>query len=272
MRKLILAAFVCLLPHALHAQGGSPRSANSATGKTPASQTRTRSPELDEADALSASVVRLYGERRYQEALPAAQRALALREKVLTDEDPAVGSALHNLVALYIALGDADKAEPLCERILARREQVGAPTSRATMNALVAYACIFSAKRKLRVGNGKSLSERINRVLLQDAIVAAGLKPPADLDGVGTRISAPQPDYPAEAKGRWLQGSVFILLNVDETGAVASIEPLACNPALKPLAEAAAEAARKSQFTPVSIAGKSIKRQWLALYNFVLEG
>jgi len=242
------------------------------TGATTPSLTQTRSPELDEADKLNASVVQLYREGRYEEALPGAHRALALREKVLKDEDPAVGAALHNLLSLYIALGDADKAESLCERILARREQAGAPSSKATLSALSAYACILSAKGRLRVGNGKSLSDRINRVLLQDAIVAAGLKPPADLDGIGTRTSSPRPSYPAEAKSRLMQGSVFVVLNIDERGMVESAEPLACGPALKPLGEAAAEAARRSKFAPVSIAGKPIKRQWYALYNFVLGG
>jgi tetratricopeptide (TPR) repeat protein len=227
--------------------------------------------ELQEADKLSASVVQLHAAGKYKEALPAAQRALALREKVLKDEDPLVGAALNNLLALHLALGDADKAEPLCERILARREQGRAPTSKATMSALTAYGCILTAKGRLRVGNGLTLSERINKVLLQDAIVAAGLTPPANLEGLGARISSPPPRYPEEARSYRLQGSVFVVLDIDGAGKVTAAEPLPCGVALKSLAEAGAEAARRSSFSPVEIAGKPISRKAFAVYNFVLR-
>jgi TonB family protein len=266
MKQLILAAFVCLLPHAAHAQAASPTPTavqDKATSPQPA--------ELQEADKLSASVVQLYAAGKYKEGLPAAQRALALREKVLKDEDPLIGAALGNLLVLYLALGDADKAEPLCERILARRERGGAPTSTATMNALNAYGCILTAKGRLRVGNGLTLSERINKILLQDAIVAAGLTPPANLEGVGKRISSPPPRYPGEAKSLRMQGSVFVVLEIDGAGKVTSAEPLPCGNALKMLAEAASEAARRSSFTPVEIAGKPVSRKAFAVYNFVLQ-
>jgi TonB family protein len=274
MNKLILAAFVCLLPHALHAQEATRNPNPTGAAAVVAVQNKSTSPqpaELQEADKLSASVVQLYAAGNYKEALPSAQRALALREKVLKDEDPLVGAALTNLLALYLALGDADKAEPLCERILVRRERGRAPTAKATMDALTAYGCILSAKGRLRVGNGLTLSERINKVLLQDAIVAAGLTPPANLEGMGARISSPPPRYPDEALGRRLQGSVFVVLDIDGAGKVTSAEPLPCVGALKPLAEAATEAARRSSFAPVEIAGKLIQRKAFSVYNFVLR-
>lgn len=186
IEKLLLAAFFCLLPHAPRAQAAalSPAIATPTQDK-PATQ---RPAELLEADKLSASVVQLYAAGSYKEALPLAQRALALREKVLKDEDPLIGAALHNLVALYLTLGDAGKAEPLCERILVRREQGRPPTSKATMDALTAYACILSAKGRIRAANRLTLYERINKIFLQDAIAAAGLTPPANLEEMGARI------------------------------------------------------------------------------------
>lgn len=270
MNKLILAAFVCLLPHALHAQ---------TPGATPAppavpvrdKSTPSQASELQEADELSASAARLYAAGNYRKALPAAERALALREKVLTDADPLVGVALHNLATLYIALGDAGKAEPLCERILVRREGGQPPSSEATMNALMAYACIVSARGRIRVTDKPPLTERINKILLQDAITAAGLTLPASLEGVGAQISKPQPKYPVEAKSRRLQGPVFIVLDIDATGKVLSAEPLPCVPGLKVLSEVAAEAARRSSFAPASIAGLPIRRKAFAIYNFVLR-
>jgi TonB family protein len=271
MKRLILAAFVCLLPHTLHAQAAGPTPAASSVAVQDKATSPPQTAELQEADKLSASVVQLHAAGKYKEALPAAQRALALREKVLKDEDPLIDAALSNLLALYLALGDADKAEPLCERILVRRERGRAPTSKATLSALTAYGCILSAKGRLRVGNGLKLSERINKVLLQDAIVAAGLTPPASLEGVGARISSPPPRYPEEALGRRLQGSVFVVVDIDGAGKVTSAEPLPCGTVLKLLAEAASEAAHRSTFTPVEIAGKPISRKAFAIYNFVLQ-
>jgi TonB family protein len=276
MNKLILAAFICLLPHALRAQAAavSPTPAAAAASAI-AVQDKSTPPlqreELREADKLNESVAQLYAAGKYKEALPLAQRALALREKVLPDEDVSVGAALNNLVALYFALGDADKAEPLCERILVRREQGRPPTTRATLNAITVYGCILSAKGRIRVGNGLTLSERINKILLQDAIFAAGLTPPASLEGIGARISSPQPRYPGEAKSRRMQGGVFVVLNIDGAGKVTSAEPLACGTGLKLLADAATEAARGSSFTPVTIAGKPIGRKAYVIYNFALR-
>jgi TonB family protein len=274
MNKLILAtALACLFPSALRAQAATtpaptPNGSVNVQDKSTAPQPQA---ELQEADKLSASLIELYAAGDYKKALPLAQRALALREKVLKDEDPLVGVALNNLVALYIALGDADKAEPLCERILVRRERSSPPTSKATMHALTAYACILSAKGRLRVGNGLTLSERINKILLQDAIVAAGLTPPANLAELVARISAPPPSYPGEAKSRRLQGSVFVVLEIDGAGKVTSAEPLACGAASKLLAEAAAEGARGARYPPVAIEGKPISRKAFAVYNFVLR-
>ncbi|HEX8128576.1 MAG TPA: tetratricopeptide repeat protein [Pyrinomonadaceae bacterium] len=270
MKKLILAALICLLPQALRAQTPSPTPA-AAVPVQDKSAPQQQPAELREADNLSASVAQLYAERSYKEALPLAQRALALREKVLKDEDPLVGVALHNLAALYIALGDAGKAEPLCERILVRREQGQPPTSKATLNALTAYACIVSARGRIQVKNKPPLNERISQILLQDAIAAAGLKPPANLEEVGKRISSPPPQYPGEAKSFRLQGSVFVVLDIDGAGQVLSAEPLPCGDRLKVLAEAGAEAARRSTFALVSIAGRPIRRKAFVVYNFVLR-
>lgn len=270
LNKLFLAAFLCLLSHALHAQTHA--QAPAASGASARDNSASSRPsELQEADQLSASVAQLYAAGKYKEALPLAERALALREKVLQDEDSLVGVALHQLALLYIARGDAGKAEPLCERILARRERGQPPTSAATLNALAAYACIVSARGRIQVRDKPPLSERINNILLQDAIAAAGLQPPASLEGVGAQISKPPPQYPGEAKSRRLQGSVFVVLEIDEAGRVLSAEPLPCVPGLKVLGEAASEAARRSSFAPVSIAGRPIRRKAFATYNFVLR-
>src|SRR4028119_444269 len=113
MKKLILTLFVCLIPHASYAQTVSPT--------PPAPVQNGATSQVEEAAKLSASVTQLYAARNYKEALPLAERVLALLEKGSTEEDPLVGNALNNLAVLYLELKDSKKAQPILERILTRR-------------------------------------------------------------------------------------------------------------------------------------------------------
>jgi CHAT domain-containing protein/Tfp pilus assembly protein PilF len=74
---------------------------------------------LEEAKQLSRQVAKLFGEGRYDEALPLAERSLAIREKALGAEHPDVASSLNSLAALYKTKGDSARAEPLYQRALA---------------------------------------------------------------------------------------------------------------------------------------------------------
>jgi hypothetical protein len=75
---LIFAAFLCLLSHALRAHAHVQTPAVSGAN-TRDKFTSSRPSELQEADHLSASVAQLYAAGKYKEALPPAERALALR-------------------------------------------------------------------------------------------------------------------------------------------------------------------------------------------------
>jgi tetratricopeptide (TPR) repeat protein len=88
-----------------------------------AAPTLAQTPELAEAARLSSQVVQFYQAGRYQDALPLAKQALALREKALGAEHPVVGEALQNLASLYLRLDDAKQAAPLAERALALHEK-----------------------------------------------------------------------------------------------------------------------------------------------------
>jgi CHAT domain-containing protein/Tfp pilus assembly protein PilF len=78
---------------------------------------------LDEAAALNQQVVQLYNRGRYSEAMPLAQRALAIQEKALGPNHPSVANLLSNLAFLYINQGRYAEAEPLYKRSLAIREK-----------------------------------------------------------------------------------------------------------------------------------------------------
>lgn len=98
----LLAALVAALLCALAASAQtSVNTSPQAGGKPDDAQAEPQSPELSEAARLSAEVVKLFSEGKYDEALPLATRALELREKALGPEHQLVSVALNNLGVLY---------------------------------------------------------------------------------------------------------------------------------------------------------------------------
>jgi tetratricopeptide (TPR) repeat protein len=83
--------------------------------------------QVDEAAALNQQVLQLYIQGSYSEAIPLAQRTLAIVEKSLGPDNPDVATALDNLAQLYSAQGRYADAEPLYKRSLAIREKALGP-------------------------------------------------------------------------------------------------------------------------------------------------
>ena len=73
--------------------------------------------------ALNAEVSNLYQQGRYGEAIPIAQRALAMAEKLRGRGQLDLVTAATNLALLYQAAGSYAKAEPLLKRALATAER-----------------------------------------------------------------------------------------------------------------------------------------------------
>ena len=69
-----------------------------------------RAQQADDADALNTQSTKLYGEGKYAEAIPIAQRVLAIREKALGPDHPNVAIALNDLALIYRAQGRFDDA------------------------------------------------------------------------------------------------------------------------------------------------------------------
>jgi TonB family protein len=84
----------------------------------------------------------------------------------------------------------------------------------------------------------------------------------------GQVISKPQPAYPPIAKAARAQGSVRVLLIVDEEGKVVAAQAVGGHPLLQ---LAAVKAAREARFTPTLMNGKPVKVSGAITYNFVLE-
>lgn len=68
-------------------------------------------------------------QNKYKEAAHLLNDALAIREKTLGKDHPAVAATLNNLAVLYGKRGKYKEAEPLCKRALEIREKVGTPVN-----------------------------------------------------------------------------------------------------------------------------------------------
>jgi TonB family protein len=106
------------------------------------SDASARSADLAEADRLSESVIKLYGERKFDEALPRAKRVLELREKALPSDDPATVAAVVNLAEIQFARGKPYDAQSLFERALKSTERNSGPESRKVSGILDRLAIV----------------------------------------------------------------------------------------------------------------------------------
>ncbi|AFY41362.1 CHAT domain-containing tetratricopeptide repeat protein [Nostoc sp. PCC 7107] len=79
---------------------------------------------LKEAEELNQQAFKLYQEGKYSSAISLAERALAIREKLLGKVHPDVATSLNNLALLYYTQGNYQQAEPLYLRSLAIYEKV----------------------------------------------------------------------------------------------------------------------------------------------------
>ncbi|MEH2151404.1 tetratricopeptide repeat-containing protein, partial [Nostoc sp.] len=83
-----------------------------------------QSAQLAEAERLDQQVEKLYNEGKYSEAIPLAERELAIRKQILGEEHPDVAASLNNLAALYYAQRRDADAEPLFRQALEMRKRL----------------------------------------------------------------------------------------------------------------------------------------------------
>jgi CHAT domain-containing protein/tetratricopeptide (TPR) repeat protein len=89
-----------------------------AAGQTLPSPPALENEELAEAKQLNQQVIKLYNQGKYKEAIPLAQRVLAIREKILGKNHPSVANSLNNLALLYDSQGEYSLVESLYKRAL----------------------------------------------------------------------------------------------------------------------------------------------------------
>ncbi|HEX6622933.1 MAG TPA: tetratricopeptide repeat protein [Pyrinomonadaceae bacterium] len=113
-----------------------------AGGSKPAAGAQGESPELAEADRLSAEVVKLYQAGRYEEALPLAQQVVGVREKGLGRTHKLVAVSLLNLGAVQQKLARYEEARKAYRRSLAIYEEDAAANARQVAQVLDSLAFI----------------------------------------------------------------------------------------------------------------------------------
>ena len=84
---------------------------------------------------------------KYDEAVPPAERALAITESVLGADHPAVADALHLLAVLFDDRHDYGQAEPLNQRALAIREKALGPDHPDVARSLFNLAWLAKVKQ-----------------------------------------------------------------------------------------------------------------------------
>lgn len=80
---------------------------------------------LAEANELSRNAVQLHRERKLDEALPLAKRAIELRRRILGDHDPLTAEAVSNLGTIYVAKQKFEEAEDEFKKALSMYESSG---------------------------------------------------------------------------------------------------------------------------------------------------
>jgi CHAT domain-containing protein/Tfp pilus assembly protein PilF len=101
---------------------------------------------LQEARGLNVEFLRFYRTGKYDEALPLAEKILALVEKTLGPEHPDVADALLNLANVYYAKGSYAKMETAAQRALTIREKALGPHHLKVALSLNVLAVLHFAK------------------------------------------------------------------------------------------------------------------------------
>lgn len=108
--SLLIAVLIFCVGVSVEAQDVSQNQAGAPT------QSANRFAGADEAGQLNRRVISLYNQRKFDEALPLAQRVLVLREQSAERNDILIATAASNLAFLYYAKEDYAAAKPLLER------------------------------------------------------------------------------------------------------------------------------------------------------------
>ena len=232
------------------------------------SQSGVQSPDVKEAEQLSAQVVKLYQTGKFDEALPLAERALTLREKVLGTENELVAAALRNLAEVQLAKKKNKEAETTYDRYLSVYGKVVGESNSKFINALDRYVCLLVGIN--RRDKALEIQKRLYKLDNKFDYDETSKTPAKNLEMaglmIGKIINLPRPNYLAEAKQAGISGSVIYKITVDETGKVIAVKALCGHPLLIKGADAAIQ---QAQYKPTIVSGQPVKVIGIAIFNFI---
>jgi CHAT domain-containing protein/tetratricopeptide (TPR) repeat protein len=102
--------------------------------------------QADQVNELNKRFTELFNAGRYSEALPLAQRVLAIREKARGGDHLDIVQALRNLAVVYDKQGRYADAEPLYKRSLAISEKALGPNHPDIVGLLTSLAALYWAQ------------------------------------------------------------------------------------------------------------------------------
>ena len=114
--------------------------------------------QLQEGAALDAKVTALFNAGRYQEAIPLAQRSLAIAEKAFGPDNLKIANNIYNLAMLNDYQGNYAEAEALYQRALAIYEKAHGPDNSDVADAVDHIAFLY--KEQARYADAEPLFQR----------------------------------------------------------------------------------------------------------------
>lgn len=156
--------------------------------------------QIQEATDLSARVIKLYNEKKFEEAIPLAQKAIEIRKAVLNPNDPAIAAALINLGELYLATKKDEDAEATLKEALSIVESQTSAEQLTISRLLDSLAYIRIRKRDYPAAEPlllRSLEIRENQLGRTDPLTVEAMKNYACLE---IRNSPAEPRKDKDAK------------------------------------------------------------------------
>ncbi len=232
-------------------------------------QTDPQSPDLKEAEQLSAQVVKLYKSGKVDEALPLAERALALRQKALGSDNALVAGALRNLVEVQLAKKKTKEAEVTYDKYLSVLEKAPDKYDSNFVNVLDRYVCLLinNKDHAKALEIQRRLYKLDNKFAYEDTVEAPAKSVVSPSLIAGKLISMSKPAYLAEAKIDRISGPVVFKVTIDEKGKVIEANTVCGHPLL---VKGAVTSIRDAQYEPTIISGQPVKVKGFVILNFVL--
>lgn len=227
--------------------------------------------DLRLADALERMALLHYVIGDPGKAESAYEEALQIREKVFGIGNVKTAQSLMMLAEFHQLEGNDEKAATFYQRLIAVSEKHPGQDNEQLVDSISRYVCLLGKLNKS--DEAEKWRARLTSLRDPDPAVGSSVQAGSSAEeflkaGIlnGKARSLAKPDYPPEARSARLSGTVVVQVWIDETGRV--LRACAVSGASK-LRRSSEIAAYRSQFSPTTLSGKSVKVTGLITYNYV---